>query len=315
MQTRKPDVSILTQLASPWNGINSAAQLASDPDYQARRVMGSGPFVFGAHVKGSNWTGCRNRDDFRPRLSYLDGFGANIVTSTALVNALQGWQVQAEFRGIPPTERDRLRRAMGDAITFQESVRLTMFQLLLDTRKKPFDAPPCQPRAHPGTRLLGWLATNGAADDRGSEGRPAPPRLLFGPARHRAGGAAGLWPGHGGQPRRGPRRLRESGQEKPTFTLMNQFVPDLSTDRSASNFADNTDCRLDELYVPQLRAPCSTARREAVREFERIAIREGYVLPLFWERRITPLATEVRGFVQTPSHFIGQDLARLWLAR
>ena len=375
VRTRKPNASILTQLASPWNCIYSAALLAADPDYPARRVMGSGPFIFVAHVKGSNWTGRRNPDYFHPGLPYLDGFEASVVTSTTLVNALQGRQVQAEFRGISPAERDRLRRAMGDAITFQESVRLTMFQLILNTRKKPFD----DPRVRRALTL--------ALDRWG--GSPQMTQLTI------AGQVGGLLrpgydlarpdaelealPGFGrdmvANRAEARRLLREAGQEKLTFTLMNQavpnpyatyaiwmidqwrqvgvtvtqdtldsarwnagrtagnfaatidfvaafvdeptvqFVPYLSADRSASNFAGNTDRRLDDLYERQLRAPSSTVRRGAVREFERIAIEEGYVLPLFWGLRITPLATEVRGFVQTPSHFISQDLARLWLAR
>ncbi len=373
VRTRQPNASMLTQLASPWNCIYSAALLRSDPEYPARRVMGSGPFIFGAHVKGANWTGRRNPDYFRQGLPYLDGFEASVVTSSTLVNALQGRQVQAEFRGISPAERDRLRRAVNDAVSYQESVRLTVFQLILNTKRKPFD----DPRVRRALTL--------ALDRWG--GSPQMTQLTI------AGQVGGLLrpgydlarpeaeletlPGFGrdmvANRAEARRLLKEAGQEKLTFTLMNQAVPNpyatyaiwlidqwrqvgvtvtqdtldsarwnagrmgsnfaamidfvaafvdeptvqfvgyLSADRSASNFAGNTDRRLDKLYEQQLRAPTPAARRTAVREFERIAIEEGYVLPLFWGLRITPLAAEVRGFVQTPSHFISQDLARLWL--
>jgi len=44
-----------------------------------------------------------------------------------------------------------------------------------------------------------------------------------------------------------------------------------------------------------------------VREFERIAVEEGYLL---WKLCVIPLATEARGFIPTPSRLISQDLAR-----
>src|SRR5260370_33778634 len=56
-----------------------------------------------------------------------------------LAGALQGGQVMAESRGISPAERDPLQRAMGDRIKFQETVRLTNFQLAFNTTRKPFD--------------------------------------------------------------------------------------------------------------------------------------------------------------------------------
>ena len=305
MRTRKSDASILTQRGSSWNYINSAALLASNLDYPARRVMGSSLFIFGSHVKGSNWTGCRNPEYFPPGLLYLNGFEASAVTSTSLVNALQGRQVQAEFRGISPAVRDRLHRAMEDAITFQESVRLTMFQLILNTYKKPFD----DPRVRRALTL---------APDRWG-GAPQMAQLTI------AGQVSGLLrpgydlvrpdtepealPGFGQDTvaNRAEARRREAGQETLAIKLINQavpnsyatyaiwmidqwrqvgvtvtqdtldsarwnagrsagnfaamidyvatlvddptvqFVPDLSTDRSASNFVGNTDCWLDDL--------------------------------------------------------------------
>ena len=38
-----------------------------------------------------------------------------------MLNALQGGQVLAEFRGISPAERDRLVQAMGDKIRIEET--------------------------------------------------------------------------------------------------------------------------------------------------------------------------------------------------
>ena len=51
------------------------------------------------------------------------------------------------------------------------------------------------------------------------------------------------------------------------------------------------------------------------RAFEERLLTEAYTVPLFWARRIVPLAAELQGYVITPSYYLGQDLADLWLAR
>ena len=51
----------------------------------------------------------RNDNYFKKGLPYLDGFkGIFTLQAAAMLNALQGGQVLAEFRGISPAERDRL---------------------------------------------------------------------------------------------------------------------------------------------------------------------------------------------------------------
>src|SRR5690242_1477246 len=128
-RTKEPNASLLTLLASPWNCLYSAKLMRENPDYPTKLVMGSGPFRFVEHVAGSKWVGKRFEGYFRAGLPYLDGFEAYVVSSAALTGALQGGQVMAEFRGISPAERDTLKQAMGDRIKFQETVRLTNFQL------------------------------------------------------------------------------------------------------------------------------------------------------------------------------------------
>src|SRR5262249_38931353 len=107
-RTRKPNASLLTLLASPWNCIYSAKLMRENPDYPTKLVMGSGPFRFVEHVAGSKWVGKRFEGYFHAGLPYLDGFEAYVVSSAALTGALQGGQVMAEFRGISPAERDAL---------------------------------------------------------------------------------------------------------------------------------------------------------------------------------------------------------------
>ena len=60
----KPAASMLYNFASPWNCVFSAAKLKSDPEYPKNRIMGTGPFKFVEHVKGSHWVGARNDDYF-----------------------------------------------------------------------------------------------------------------------------------------------------------------------------------------------------------------------------------------------------------
>jgi peptide/nickel transport system substrate-binding protein len=55
-----PEASFLMTLASPYGWIYKADILARDPRWYATNVMGTGPFKFVEHVKGSHWIGRRN---------------------------------------------------------------------------------------------------------------------------------------------------------------------------------------------------------------------------------------------------------------
>jgi peptide/nickel transport system substrate-binding protein len=56
-------------------------------------------------------------------------------------------------------------------------------------------------------------------------------------------------------------------------------------------------------------------RAKIVRDFERHALTEAYTVPLLWWNRIVATSSAVKGWNITPSHFIGQDLAGVWLER
>ncbi|MCC7274025.1 MAG: ABC transporter substrate-binding protein [Alphaproteobacteria bacterium] len=136
------NAAMLEHFASPWNCIYSAKVLAADPNAPKTKVMGTGPFVFGEHVKGSHVTGTRNDKYFRQGLPYLDGFkGVFMLQAAAMLNALQGGQVAGEFRGIAPAERDRLVQAMGDKLRIEESSWTLNLLIAFNTEKKPFDDP------------------------------------------------------------------------------------------------------------------------------------------------------------------------------
>lgn len=131
--------SMMMVFASPWNAIYSAAKLAEDPTFPDKNVLGTGPFKFVEHVAGAKWVGEKYDDYFIEGRPYLDGFTANQIAGKALVNAVQGKQVQAEFRGVAPPQKKQLADAMGDEVKFLEGPRLTNWLFAINTTKAPFD--------------------------------------------------------------------------------------------------------------------------------------------------------------------------------
>jgi peptide/nickel transport system substrate-binding protein len=131
-----PNPAFMTYLAAPFNCIYSAAKLAQNPRYPETEVMGSGAFRFGERVPGSHWTGTRFDGYFRQGQPYLDGFRAVTMSGAAMLNAVQGGQVMAEFRGISPAERQRVA---GPRVVFQEANWLSALILSFNVDQKPFD--------------------------------------------------------------------------------------------------------------------------------------------------------------------------------
>jgi peptide/nickel transport system substrate-binding protein len=136
---RKFDAAFEANMASPWNCIYSASLLASDPDYPRRKVMGSGPFTFVDYQLGQQWTGKRFDGYFEPGLPYLDGFRAVVIEGQAAINALAAGQIQAEFRGVTPQQRDRILAARGDKMRVFEGDRISIYVVVLNTERPPFN--------------------------------------------------------------------------------------------------------------------------------------------------------------------------------
>src|SRR5258705_3279089 len=134
------NASMIEHFASPWNCVYSAKDLAADPNAPRTKINGTGPYVFVEHVKGSHVVGRRNENYFKPGLPYLDGFrGVFTLQAAAMLNAIQGGQLLAEFRGISPAERDRLVSTMSDKIRIEESSWTLNLIVAFNTEKKPFD--------------------------------------------------------------------------------------------------------------------------------------------------------------------------------
>jgi peptide/nickel transport system substrate-binding protein len=94
-----------------------------------------------------------------------------------------------------------------------------------------------------------------------------------------------------------------------------QLAKWVSRDLSPVNFSGSTDRYLDALFIGQALTSDLRERLRIVREFERRALTDAYTVPILWYNRIVPTAEFVRGWNMSPSQYIGQDLADVWLDR
>jgi len=139
---KHPSGSFIASLLSPYNFIYKADILAKDPHWYETHIMGTGPFIFVEHVKGSHVVGKKNPNYWDKGKPYLDGFRAIFVKdSAAQVAAVRGERAQIQFRGFTPKDRDNLKAALGDKITVQESPWDCILMVTINHKKKPFDDP------------------------------------------------------------------------------------------------------------------------------------------------------------------------------
>jgi peptide/nickel transport system substrate-binding protein len=135
-----PQASFLASLASPYNWIYKAEILAKDIRWYEKNVMGTGPFMFAEHVKGSHWVGKRNPNYWDKGKPYLDGYRAIFMKdSAAQVAAIRAERAHIQFRGFAPAERDSLVGALGKKITVQESAWDCAAWVAINQDRKPFD--------------------------------------------------------------------------------------------------------------------------------------------------------------------------------
>ena len=140
VKLKYPEPSILLNLASPWNWIYKADLLAKDPHWYEKNVMGTGPFTFVEHVKGSHWVGKKNPNYWDKGKPYLDGYRTIFISSSAAqVAAVRGERAMIQFRAFSPPERDQLVQALGNKIAVQESPWDCLNFVSMHHDKKPFD--------------------------------------------------------------------------------------------------------------------------------------------------------------------------------
>jgi peptide/nickel transport system substrate-binding protein len=137
---KEASASFLASMSSPWNWIYKADILAKDPHWYEKNIMGTGPFSFVEHVKGSHLVGKKNPSYWDKGKPYLDGFRAIFIrSSSAQVAAIRGERAHIQFRGFTPADRDNLKAALGDKITVQESPWDCILMVGINHEKKPFD--------------------------------------------------------------------------------------------------------------------------------------------------------------------------------
>ena len=136
---RWPSPSFIHSLASPWNWIYKADILERDVHWYEKNVMGTGPFTFIEHVKGSHWTGRRNPDYWDRGRPYLDGYRALFIRDgAAQALAIRAERAHIQFRGFSPAQRDDIVRTLGDKVTVQESPWNCGLVVAINHQKEPF---------------------------------------------------------------------------------------------------------------------------------------------------------------------------------
>jgi len=366
--------SMIEHFASPWNCIYPAEKLAADPNWPKNNILGSGPFKFVEHVKGSHVSGVRNENYFRQGQPYLDGFkGTFFSQSAAMLNSLQGGQVLAEFRTISSADRDRLVQAMGDKIRIEESSWTLNLQVVFNTRKKPFDD--VRVRRALNMAIDRWggsqgLARTSALRHVGGLIRPGSPYAIdpkelekFPGFQHdmvKARAEAKRLLAEAGVPNLSfqlfnrsiaqpytpagvflvdqwrqigvnveHRQLEtspylagmSSGQFDVAIDFSNLFMDEpslglakyVSSSKAPENRSGFESPEIDALIEKQSHIGDPKERIKVIREAEKLILESSHQVPILWWHRIVATHKILMGWEMSPSHNLGQDLARVWI--
>jgi peptide/nickel transport system substrate-binding protein len=136
---KHPSGSLLDNLASPWNVIYPKKYLDQDPNYFMKNAIGSGPFKFKGYTRGSTFEGVRNPDYFVKDRPYLDGYKFFISTETAVrAAAIRSGRAYIEFRDLPLSEVEAIKKHLGDKVLVQETPMVGQFGVAMQNTVKPF---------------------------------------------------------------------------------------------------------------------------------------------------------------------------------
>ncbi len=364
---------VLEALASPFNCIYSAAKLKENPRYPETEIMGSGPFTYVQHVKGSSWEGKKFDGYFQPGKPYLDGYKIFFVKSNGVVPGILGGQFDAEFRGRNPSEKAQLLDKMKDNLSVYEGTWVNDLMIVFNTTRKPFDD--IKVRQALSLAIDRWG---------GSEALSKISILKYVGGVMRPGYSMSLpeaelvkLPGFSkdinASREQAKKLLKEAGQENLKFKLLNrnvaepytpgavysidqwrrigvtaeheqletklyqdrvaagdfdvaiefqadfmddptaQFSKFLTKKLSPSGYSGHTDTKIDDMYEKQRRTMNVAERTKIVNEMERYSLTQAYSVPLLWWQRIIVNHKKIQGWHMTPSHYLWQDLADVWL--
>jgi peptide/nickel transport system substrate-binding protein len=134
-----PSASLLANFASPWNVIFPKKYLDKDPNYFKNNAIGSGPFKFKNYTRGSTFEGERNPDYFVKDRPYLDGYKFFISTETSVrAAAIRSGRAHVEFRHLPDTEAESIKKQLGDKVVLQHTPFVINFGIFPNQTVKPF---------------------------------------------------------------------------------------------------------------------------------------------------------------------------------
>ncbi len=137
---KHPSASLLANLASPWNVIYPKKYLDKDPNYFKANIVGSGPFKFKSHTRGSTFEAERNPDYFIKDRPYLDGYKFFVITETsARAAAIRSGRAWIEFRTMPLSEVEAIRKQLGDKVVVQDTPATGIFGIAVNQTIKPFN--------------------------------------------------------------------------------------------------------------------------------------------------------------------------------
>ena len=92
-----------------------------------------------------------------------------------------------------------------------------------------------------------------------------------------------------------------------------KYLPHTVTSANYGNFDDKTEI---DIYDRMLRETDFGRQRALMRQFEKLVLdTEAHEMFLLWRYRIVPYRSYVKGFKISPSHYVNQDLAGIWLDR
>ncbi|MGE5270341.1 MAG: ABC transporter substrate-binding protein [Thiohalocapsa sp.] len=132
--------AFIPALADPFAFVYPKAQLDKDPHWFEKNVLGSGPFKFVSYEAGQSIKGVRNPDYYHKGKPYLDGIvGIFAPKQATRVDAIRSDRAAMEFRGLPPSAVDELKKALDGNIEVQQSVWNCGSDMFFNHKKKPFD--------------------------------------------------------------------------------------------------------------------------------------------------------------------------------
>jgi peptide/nickel transport system substrate-binding protein len=368
--------AFLPALADPFAYIYEKKILddpSRGPHWYEKNVMGSGPFHFASYDVGQSIKGDRNPDYYVKGHPYLDHIvGVFAPKQATRVDAIRSDRAAMEFRGLPPSARDELKKELGDQITVQESTWNCGSDLFFNEKKKPFDDPRVRRALSlaidrwggaPGLSKIAIVKTVGGIVF------PESPLAATTDELHEM---AGFWTDIDKSRTEAKRLLKEAGVEDLSFELLNRDVdqpykyvgvwlvdqwskigvkvtqrvvptgPWFAAMRSGDfsvvhypichsvvnpvldiqpylpgseeNMGGGADPKSTELYQKLLHETDPKAQHTEMVQFEKyIMDTQTHATQVIWWNRIVPYRSYVKGWKISPSHYINQDLATIWL--